>query len=193
MNLLKKDLKRCFWAKDNPLMQAYHDNEWGVPIHDDQKHFELLCLEGAQAGLSWQTILNKRDSYRKAFDNFVPSVVANYSEKKILSLMENEGIVRNQRKIRSVVQNAKSFLNIQKEFASFDAYIWAFVDHKPIINDFIEKEQVPASTSISESISKDLKKRGMNFVGPTIIYAYMQSAGLVWDHLKNCFCNDKLA
>jgi len=165
----------------------YHDNEWGVPEHDDYKLFELLILEGAQAGLSWSTILKKRDNYKKAYDNFDFEKVAKYGYSKRQELLNNEGIVRNRRKIDSSIQNAKVFINIREEYGSFDKYIWSFVDNNPINNKFKELKDVPAKTELSEKISKDLKKRGMNFVGPTIIYAFMQAIGLVNDHTTNCF------
>ena len=181
---------RCPWANlSNPLYLAYHDNEWGKPTYDDRMLFELLVLEGAQAGLSWETVLNKRENYRESFDNFDVKKVAVYDEKKIESLLTNPGIIRNRRKIYSAIRNAKVFLEIQREHGSFSAYIWAFVDDKPLIHHFQTSEEVPAQTPLSESISKALKKRGMNFVGPTIVYAYMQSIGMVDDHLTGCFCH----
>ena len=180
-------MKRCAWVENsNELYLKYHDKEWGVPVHNDKKLFEFLILEGAQAGLSWSTILKKRKNYQKAFHGFDPKKVAKYNEKDFNRLMENEGIVRNRLKIRSSIQNAKAFLEIQKEFGSFDKYIWSFVKNKPIQNKFIALSQIPAKTEISEKISKDLKKRGFNFVGSTICYAFMQSTGMVNDHLVNC-------
>lgn len=183
-----KSKNRC-WAQDtsDPLMLSYHDTEWGVPLHDDQRLFEVLILDGAQAGLSWRTILNKRDNYRKAFDNFDVKKVAKYDEKKIKELLQNEGIVRNKLKIASAVKNAKVFIEIQKEFGSFDRYIWRFVDNKIIKNNWKSMAEVPARTDLSDLISKDLKKRGMNFVGSTIIYAIMQTIGIVNDHTVECF------
>jgi DNA-3-methyladenine glycosylase I len=172
---------------DNEKYIDYHDNEWGVPEHDDYKLFELLILEGAQAGLSWSTILKKRNNYIKAYDNFDFEKVAKYDDSKRQELLNNEGIVRNRRKIDSSIQNAKVFINIREEYGSFDKYIWSFVDGKPINNEFKKLKDVPAKTELSEKISKDLKKRGMNFVGPTIIYAYMQAIGLVNDHTTDCF------
>ena len=166
---------------------AYHDQEWGFPVHDERELFELLILEGAQAGLSWITILRKRENYRVAFDGFDPQIVAAYDEKKQEELVQNPGIIRNRLKIRSAVQNAQAFLKVQQEFGSFDAYIWQFVDHQPIVNRWRKMVEVPASTPLSEQISKDLKKRGFNFVGPTIVYAYMQSIGMVNDHTVDCF------
>lgn len=179
-------MKRCDWAK-NELAIEYHDAEWGVPQHDDRKLFEFLILEGAQAGLSWDTILRKRENYRKAFDDFDYKKIALYDEKKKAELIENEGIIRNRLKIKSAVQNANAFLEIQKEFGSFDKYIWNFVDGKPIKNKWKNIQEVPAKTEISDAISKDLKKRGFNFVGSTIMYAFMQACGLVNDHLVSCF------
>jgi DNA-3-methyladenine glycosylase I len=179
-------MQRCDWAK-NDLAIQYHDTEWGVPQHDDRKLFEFLILEGAQAGLSWDTILRKRENYRAAFDNFDYQKIALYDEAKKAELLKNEGIIRNRLKIASAVQNANAFLNIQKEFGSFDSYIWNFVDGKPIVNSWKNLSEVPASTTISDAMSKDLKKRGFNFVGSTIMYAFMQACGLVNDHLVSCF------
>ncbi len=185
---MKKGIKRCGWpGEENSLMIEYHDKEWGVPVHDDNHLFEVLVLDGAQAGLSWRTILNKRENYRKAFDNFDVKKVAKYNETKMQELLENEGIVRNRLKIASAVRNAKVFLEIQKEFGSFDTYIWGFVDGKPIQNKRKKVSDIPATTELSDIISKDLKKRGMNFVGSTIIYAVMQTIGLVNDHQVDCF------
>lgn len=179
---------RCQWVNmKNELYVEYHDKEWGVPVHDDRKLFEMLILEGAQAGLSWEIVLKKRENYRKAFDNFDPQKVAEYGEKKITELLNNEGIIRNRLKIRSAIQNACVFLDIQKEFKSFDKYIWGFVNSKPLRNSFKTLAEIPAKTELSDKISKDLKKRGMNFVGSTIIYAFMQSIGMVNDHKVNCF------
>jgi DNA-3-methyladenine glycosylase I len=180
-------IQRCDWAGDDPLYVAYHDREWGVPVHDDRQHFELVILEGAQAGLSWITILRKREAYRQAFDSFDPASVATYDEQKVADLLANPGIVRNRLKIASAVQNARAFLPLQEEFGSFDDFIWGFVNGRPIQNAFADMTAVPASTPLSEQISKDLKRRGFNFVGPTIIYAYMQAAGLVNDHITSCF------
>ncbi|WXU00178.1 MAG: DNA-3-methyladenine glycosylase 1 [Catillopecten margaritatus gill symbiont] len=179
---------RCAWTNlDNVLYVKYHDEEWGVPTHDERALFEMLILEGAQAGLSWETILNKRENYRKAFDNFDPQKVAKYDNDKQNELLQDAGIVRNRLKIKSAIQNAKAFLEIQTEFGRFDSYIWGFVNHQTIVNHFESLADLPASTQLSEEISKDLKKRGMNFVGPTIIYAYMQSIGMVNDHETTCF------
>ena len=177
---------RCDWAK-NDLAIHYHDTEWGVPLHDDQRLFEFLILEGAQAGLSWDTILRKRENYRLAFDNFDAEKIARYDEAKCAELLTNEGIIRNRLKIASAVRNAKSYLEIKEEFGSFDKYIWQFVNDKPIINAWENINQVPALTSISDAMSKDLKKRGFNFVGSTIMYAFMQATGMVNDHLVSCF------
>ncbi|HEY8559595.1 MAG TPA: DNA-3-methyladenine glycosylase I [Pyrinomonadaceae bacterium] len=177
---------RCGWAK-NDLAIHYHDTEWGVPTHDDRKLFELLILEGAQAGLSWDTILRKRENYRRAFDSFDAAKIALYDEAKCAALLENEGLVRNRLKIASAVLNARRFLKVKEEFGSFDSYVWSFTDGKPVKNAWESLGQVPARTEISDRISKDLKKRGFNFVGSTIMYAFMQACGLVNDHLVSCF------
>ncbi len=179
-------MRRCDWAK-NDLAIAYHDAEWGVPLHDDRGLFEFLVLEGAQAGLSWDTILRKRANYRVAFDNFDFEKVAIYNETKCVSLLLDEGIIRNRLKIASAVGNAKAFLRVRNEFGTFDKYIWNFVGGKPIANLWTELGQVPAKTEMSDAMSKDLKKRGFNFVGSTIMYAFMQATGLVNDHLISCF------
>jgi DNA-3-methyladenine glycosylase I len=179
-------MKRCTWPK-NELAIRYHDEEWGVPLHDDDKLFEFLILEGAQAGLSWDTILRKRENYRKAFDGFDVNKVARYTDKRIEKLLKDEGIIRNRLKVASAVANAKAFLKVQKEFGSFDNYIWSFIDNKPIVNRWKETGQVPATSKESDEISKDMKKRGFNFVGSTIIYAHMQATGMVNDHLVSCF------
>lgn len=179
-------MNRCGWAK-NDLAIQYHDAEWGVPLHDDKKLFEFLILEGAQAGLSWDTILRKRENYRKAFDDFDAEKIADYDEKKIAELMQNQGIVRNRLKIASIVQNAKSYLKILDERGSFDSYIWQFVGGEPIVNARKNLSEVPAKTEISDTLSKNLKRRGFNFVGSTIMYALMQACGLVNDHLVDCF------
>ncbi len=179
-------MKRCGWAT-NDLNIAYHDAEWGVPQHDDRVLFEFLILEGAQAGLSWDTILRKRDNYRKAFDNFDPAKVARYTDAKCAKLLLDEGIIRNRLKIASAVSNAKAFLKVQKEFGSFDKYIWEFVGGKPLVGKRKVIGDVPAKTEISDALSKDLKKRGFNFVGSTIMYAFMQATGMVNDHLTTCF------
>jgi len=181
-------MKRCTWVKpENKIYLEYHDDEWGVPVHDDQKLFEMLVLEGAQAGLSWETVLKKRQNYRKEFDSFDPQKVARYDEVKQSELLQNAGIIRNRLKIKSAIQNASVFLEIQQEYGSFDGYIWNFVDNEPIQNKFKSMSELPAKTELSDMISKDLKKRGMNFVGSTIIYAFMQAIGMVNDHEVSCF------
>jgi DNA-3-methyladenine glycosylase I len=180
-----KVLKRCAWAQGD-LYEAYHDKEWGVPVHDDRLLFEFLILEGAQAGLSWITILKKRQNYQQAFDNFDPLKIVKYDSRRIKKLLTNEGIVRNRLKIESTVQNARSFLAVQKEFGSFDHYIWQFVGGHPIRNQWSFKE-VPARTPVSDSMSRDLLERGFKFVGSTICYAFMQAVGLVNDHTRDCF------
>jgi DNA-3-methyladenine glycosylase I len=182
-----KKLNRCEWCGTDPLYVKYHDEEWGVPVHDDRLLFEFLTLEGAQAGLSWITILRKRENYRKAFDNFDPAKISRYSEKKIEKLLNNNGIVRNRLKINSTVSNAKALLNIQKEFGSFDKYIWQFVDGSTKVNKWNSLKELPAKTEESDAMSKDLKKRGFKFVGSTICYAFMQATGMVNDHTVNCF------
>lgn len=178
---------RCPWAGNDAEYVAYHDLEWGVPVHDDKVLFEFLILEGAQAGLSWQTILRKRGNYRRAFADFDPRTVATYSDEKIQDLLEDSGLVRNRLKISSAVRNARAFISIQDEFGSFDRYIWGFFGGRPISNRWESLRQVPAETAESRAISRDLKNRGFNFVGPTIIYAFMQAVGLVNDHLVSCF------
>lgn len=186
---MKPTLPRCAWVKTgDALYEAYHDTEWGVPVHDDHKHFEFLILEGAQAGLSWLTILKRREGYRKAFANFDPKKVAQFDEKKIIELMQNEGIIRNQLKIRSCVSNAKYFLDVQKEFGSFNTYIWQFVNNKTIKNHWNNINEIPVQTAESQALSRDLKKRGFKFVGPTVMYAHMQAMGLINDHTVDCFC-----
>ena len=178
---------RCAWAGTDPLYVAYHDEEWGVPLHDDRKLFEMLILEGAQAGLSWITILRRREGYRRAFDGFDPGVVAGYGEEKIAELLDDTGIIRNRQKVRSAVNNAQRFLDVQAELGSFDAYIWGFVDGTPIQNARKGMGDIPARTPLSDAISKDLIKRGFNFVGSTIMYAHMQATGMVNDHVVDCF------
>lgn len=180
-------IKRCAWAGLDLLMIDYHDKEWGTPVHDDQELFEFLILEGAQAGLSWSTILNKREGYRKAFANFDVQKVAAFSEADLEKLINNQAIVRNRLKIRSSINNAQQFIEVQEEYGSFDEYIWGWVDNKPINNQFKKLAEIPASTDLSSEISKDLKRRNFNFVGPTIIYAYMQAIGIVNDHVVDCF------
>ncbi len=183
---------RCDWGGSSDLMQAYHDEEWGVPLHDDRALFEFLILEGAQAGLSWQTVLNKRDSYRKAFDNFDPKKVAHYTAKRVEKLLANPGIIRNRLKVASSISNAKALLAVQREFGSFDAYVWQFVGGKPKKNSFKSMSRVPATTAESDAFTKDLKKRGFRFVGSTICYAFMQAVGMVNDHTTNCFRYDQV-
>ncbi len=182
---------RCAWA-NGELLIRYHDEEWGVPVHDDRTLFEFLILEGAQAGLSWITILNKRDHYRKVFDGFDPEIVARYDRRKVDRLLRDPGIVRNKLKVASAVSNAKAFLLVRKEFGSFDRYIWQFVDGKPRLNSPRSLEQVKAKTSDSDAMSKDLKRRGFNFVGSTICYAFMQGVGMVNDHVVGCFRYESL-
>ncbi|HEY4903649.1 MAG TPA: DNA-3-methyladenine glycosylase I [Candidatus Sulfotelmatobacter sp.] len=186
MKKAERDLVRCTWAASEPMIR-YHDEEWGTPVHDDRMLFEFLILEGAQAGLSWNTILNKRDNYRAAFDRFDPALVARYDRRKIQQLLGDAGIVRNKLKIASAVGNAKAFLIVEKEFGSFDRYIWQFVAGKPHVNSWKSSRQIPARTTESDAMSKDLKSRGFNFVGSTICYAFMQAVGMVNDHLVECF------
>lgn len=178
---------RCGWVPADTLYTAYHDEEWGVPLHDDQRLFELLILEGAQAGLSWSTILNKRVGYRAAFDNFDPLKVAAYDDAKVAELLANPGIVRNRLKVASAITNAQAFLEVQAEHGSFDSYLWAFVGGAPILNTVQHHTELPAETPESQALSKDLRKRGFRFVGPTIMYAYMQATGMVNDHEVGCF------
>lgn len=184
---------RCAWAESSPIERDYHDQEWGVPLHDDQRLFEFLTLEGAQAGLSWSTILNKRDGYRQAFDHFDVEMVAAYSDKKIQQLLANPAIVRNRLKINSTVGNARAFMRMQQEFDSFDRYIWQFVDGQPIQNTWQDLSAVPANTAQSDAMSKDLKKRGFKFVGSTICYALMQATGMVNDHIIDCFRHSEIS
>lgn len=180
--------KRCAWAKlSNPLYLKYHDEEWGVPLHDERRLFEMLVLEGAQAGLSWETILNKRENFRKAFDGFDPDRVARYGEKRIRQLLRDVGIVRSELKIRAAVTNARAFLIVRSELGSFDRYIWSFVDGKPVRNRWKMLKQIPVKTPESDAMSKDLKGRGFKFVGSTICYAFMQAVGMVNDHTSDCF------
>lgn len=178
---------RCPWATDDPLYIAYHDREWGVPLHDDRALFEFLVLEGAQAGLSWLTILRKRENYRRAFDGFDPAAVARFDEARVAALLDDPGIIRNRLKINAAVGNARAFLKVQDEFGSFAAYMWAFVGGRPIVNRWESLRQVPAQTAESRALSQDLKRRGFSFVGPTIMYAHMQAVGMVNDHLVGCF------
>jgi DNA-3-methyladenine glycosylase I len=181
-------IKRCAWVSDaDPLMLEYHDREWGVPVHDDRKHFEFLVLEAAQAGLSWSTVLKKREGYRRAFAEFDPEKVARFTARRIEKLVSNPGIIRNRMKIEAAVRNARAFLEIQEEFGSFDSYCWRFVDGKPKLNRWKVMREIPATSPESDEFSKDLKRRGFSFVGSTIIYAHMQAVGMVNDHLVDCF------
>ena len=180
--------KRCAWVNvDDSLMVQYHDNEWGVPVHDDRKHFEFLVLEGAQAGLSWSIVLKKREGYRRAFSQFYPEKVARYTDKRIQKLISDPAVIRNRMKIEAAVRNARAFLEIQKEFGSFDAYCWRFVNGRPKLNRWKATGEIPATSPESDAFSKDLKRRGFGFVGPTVIYAHMQAVGMVNDHLIDCF------
>jgi DNA-3-methyladenine glycosylase I len=184
---MKNNKQTCSWPKGDPLLTKYHDTEWGVPLHNDKKLFEFLILEGFQAGLSWLTILKKRGDFRKAFDKFDFNKVANYDQRKIDSLLQDSGIIRNKLKIESAVTNAKAFIDVRKEFGTFNTYIWNFTGNKPIHNEFEDLKDIPAKTELSDLISKDLKKRGFKFVGSTIVYAHMQATGMVNDHIKSCF------
>jgi DNA-3-methyladenine glycosylase I len=180
-------IKRCGWVGTDPLYLAYHDEEWGVPVHDDRHLFEMLILEGAQAGLSWLTILRKRQNYRQAFDNFEAAKIARYDDHQLQTLLANPGIVRNRRKVEATIQNARAFLAVQQEFGAFDTYIWQFVGGQPRQNAWPNLAEIPAQTAESRAMSKDLLKRGFNFVGPTICYAFMQAVGMVNDHTVDCF------
>lgn len=180
-------MKRCPWCEGNELYIRYHDREWGVPVMDDNKQFEFLVLESAQAGLSWLTVLKKRENYRQAYDNFNPDKVSRYSEKKLAKLLSDPGIIRNRKKIEASVNNARLFLDIQKEFGTFSGYIWGFTGNEPVVNSWKSLSDVPANTELSDTISKDLKKRGFKFLGSTIIYAHLQATGIVNDHLVDCF------
>lgn len=183
---------RCKWSVSDPLYIKYHDKEWGAPVHNDRKLFEMIVLDGAQAGLSWLTILKKRENYRKAFDNFDPKKVVKYDKKKVAQLLKNDGIVRNKLKVESAITNAQAFLKVKREFATFDKYIWKFVNGKTIVNSWKELKEIPAFTKESDAMSKDLKARGFKFVGSTICYAFMQAAGLVNDHTIDCFRYNEL-
>jgi DNA-3-methyladenine glycosylase I len=183
---------RCAWPNDDERMIAYHDREWGVPVHDDRTHFEYIILDGAQAGLSWKTVLYKREGYRNAFADFDPRVVARYDDEKIQTLLQDPSIVRNRLKVAGAVKNARAFLDVQAEYGSFDAYIWQFVEGEPIQNTWKESRQIPAVSAQAQAMSKDLKARGFTFVGPTICYAYMQAAGMVNDHTTDCFRHAEL-
>lgn len=178
---------RCSWCGEDPLYVKYHDNEWGVPVYDDDKLFEFLILETFQAGLSWITVLKKRENFKKAFDNFDYKKIAIYNDNKFIELTQNAGIIRNKLKIKATISNAIAFMEIQKEFGSFSKYIWNFVNHKPIVNSWISLDEIPAKTALSDKISIDLKKRGFKFIGSTIIYAHMQATGMVNDHIVDCF------
>ena len=184
--------RRCEWSGSDPLYLDYHDKEWGVPVHDDRRLFEMLILEGAQAGLSWITILKKREAYRQAFDDFDPKKISNYDEARILRLLKNAAIIRNRLKIRATVTNAKAFLHVVKAFGSFDQYIWQFVGHRPIQNGRARPQDIPSRTAESDALSKDLKKRGFTFVGSTICYAFMQAVGMVNDHVIDCFRHSEI-
>ncbi len=184
---------RCEWAAKSQLEQDYHDREWGVAIHDDRRLFEFLILEGAQAGLSWSTILRKRNGYRKAFDNFDARKISRYSESDVSCLLGNPEIIRNRLKINATISNARAFLQVQEQFGSFDSYIWQFVNGKPIQNSREKMKDIPATTPVSETMSKDLKKRGFKFVGPTVCYAFMQAVGMVNDHIVTCFRHKELS
>lgn len=187
------EVEKCSWCVGTDIYEKYHDEEWGVPIHDDAILFEFLILEGAQAGLSWITVLKKREGYRKAFANFDYKVIAEFPEEKVEELMQYEGIIRNRLKIKSTILNAQNFIEVQKEFGSFSNYLWSFVDHQPIQNHLKNYSDIPAKTELSDKISKDLKKRGFKFVGSTIIYAYMQAIGMVNDHVQTCFRYEELS
>ncbi len=182
----KENIKRCDWATRHPAEQAYHDKQWGIPVYDDRELFKMLILEGMQAGLSWVTVLNKMEAFCEAFDDFRPEIVVNYDEQKETELMQNEGIIRNRLKIKSVSVNAKAYFRVCEEFGSFGNYLWGFVNHRPIVNSWKKIDEVPAKTELSDKISKDLKKRGFKFVGSTIVYAFMQAVGMVNDHLVDC-------
>ncbi len=181
------ELKRCAWSENDELMNRYHDEEWGQPVHDDRKHFEFLVLESAQAGLSWRTVLHKRENYREAYDNFDPRVVAGYGDGEIEELLNNPGIIRNRKKIEASINNAVRFLEVQEEFGSFDAYLWHFNDRRQVVNRWKRLEDLPARTELSDRISADMKRRGFKFVGSTIIYSHLQAVGVVNDHLVHCF------
>jgi DNA-3-methyladenine glycosylase I len=180
-------MNRCSWPGDDPLMIQYHDEEWGVPLHDDGKHFEFIVLDGMQAGLSWRTVLHKRENFRAAFDQFDVQKVAGYGEMKVAELLNNSGIIRNRQKIAAAIQNARALQTIQAEFGTFDHYIWQFVEGQPIVNQWAASHDIPAQSPEAEAMSKDLRRRGFSFVGPTICYAYMQAAGMINDHLLACF------
>ena len=180
-------MKRCSWCGDDELYIKYHDREWGVPVYDDRKHFEFMVLESAQAGLSWLTILKKREGYRETYANFDPKVVAGFSDEKIEELLKHEGIIKNGKKIKASVNNAQRFIEIQEEFGSFSNYLWKFVDYQPLINSWNDESEIPAQTDLSVAVSKDLKKRGFTFLGPIIVYSHLQATGVVNDHIQACF------
>lgn len=184
--------KRCYWSGEIPIYINYHDNEWGRPVHDDRKLYEMLILESMQAGLSWITVLKKRENFRKAFDNFDPAKIARYNDAKIEELMNNEGIIRNRLKVNAAIINAKLFLEVVEKYGSFNNFIWEYVNHKPIVNNFEKIEDFPTTTPISDKISNDMKKIGFKFVGSTIIYSFMQAIGMVNDHFKDCFVYEEL-
>jgi DNA-3-methyladenine glycosylase I len=190
--MTQTEIKRCWWCGDDELYQQYHDLEWGVPVHDDRELFEFLCLEGAQAGLSWITILRKREHYRKVFDHFDVHKIARYSDSKIAELLQDPGIVRNRLKVNGFVKNARAYLELQQQGLTLDAYLWDFVDGKPLQNNRESMQGVPATSAVSDAMAKDLKKRGFTFIGSTICYAFMQAAGLVNDHLTGCFRHQQL-
>lgn len=183
---------RCPWAEADPLMMKYHDEEWGVPVHDDRTHFEFLVLEGAQAGLSWMTVLRKREHYRKLYINFEPETVARFGEKTVERMLADPGIIRNRLKINSSINNARRFLEVQREFGSFDAYLWSFTGGKPVENRWKTMKQMPAKTALSDTVSKDLIKRGFSFAGSTIVYSHLQAVGVVNDHLESCFRREEI-
>lgn len=185
---MTKEITRCSWAGQDPLYIKYHDEEWGKPVYNDDTLFEFIILETFQAGLSWITILRKRENFRKAFDGFDYKKIAEYNEKKITELLQDAGIIRNKLKVNAAVSNAKAFIKVQEEFGSFSKYFWAFSNHQPIINHFDSMNNIPATTELSDTISKDLKKRGFKFTGSTVVYAYMQACGMVNDHVTSCFC-----
>lgn len=185
-------MNRCPWCGNDELYVNYHDEEWGVPVHEDKKHFEFLVLESAQAGLNWLTVLRKRENYRKAYDDFDVNKVCRYDEHKVEELLQNSGIIRNRKKIEASINNAIHFIDIQKEFGSFDKYIWSFVDNHPVINNWKDISEVPATSELSDKVSKDLKKRGFKFLGTTIIYAHLQATGIINDHLTSCFRHNRV-
>ncbi len=185
--LKRNGMRRCSWCEGNDLYVRYHDEEWGVPVHEDKKHFEFLTLEAAQAGLSWLTVLKKRENYRKAYGDFDPARVARFDEKKIHALLNDQGIIRNKRKIEASIHNAQKFIEVQKEFGSFDAYIWGKVNFKPVVNRWRTIWDIPAKTRLSDRVSDDLKERGFRFVGSTIMYAHLQAIGIINDHIVHCF------